>query len=75
MEWRDHIRSDTKILSSKPMVRGTRLSVEFLLRLFAAGWTEEHVLDNYPSLKREDLLGVFTFAAVAEREREIPIVR
>ncbi len=37
--------------------------MEFLLRLFAAGWTEEQVLDNYPNLKREDLLAVFAYAA------------
>ncbi len=51
MEWRDHMHSDAKILSGKPVVRGTRLSVEFLLRLFAACWTEEQVLRNYPNLE------------------------
>jgi uncharacterized protein (DUF433 family) len=68
MEWRDHIHSDTKILSGKPVVRGSRLSVDFLLRLFAAGWTEEQVLRNYPNLKPEDLRAVFAYAAEAAQE-------
>ena len=76
MEWRERIHSDTKILSGKPVVRGTRLSVEFLLRLFAAGWTEEQVLRNYPSLEREDLRAVFAYAAeVAQEERGLTLRR
>jgi uncharacterized protein (DUF433 family) len=43
-------------------VKGTRLSVEFLLGLFADGWKEEEVLANYPTLKKDDLLAVFAFA-------------
>lgn len=75
MEWRERIHSDSKILSGKPVVRGTRLSVECLLRLFAAGWTEEQVLNNYPNREREDLLAIFAYAAVTVREREIPLVQ
>lgn len=68
MDWRHRIHSDPDILSGKPVVEGTRLSVEFLLRLFAAGWTEEQVLENYPNLKKEDLLAVFAYAAEAAQE-------
>src|SRR5882757_2450398 len=50
MGWQDYIHSDPEVLLGKPVVKGTRLSVEFLLGLFAAGWTEEQILDNYPSL-------------------------
>jgi uncharacterized protein (DUF433 family) len=74
MDWRDRIHSDPKILSGKPVVKGTRLSVEFLLRLFAAGWTEEQVLDNYPNLKRDDLLAIFAYAAeTAGEERGLTL--
>ncbi len=68
MDWRNRIHSDSEILSGKPVVRGTRLPVEFLMRLFASGWTEEQVLDNYPNLKRDDLLAVFAYPAEAARE-------
>lgn len=74
MNWRDHIHSDSKILSGKPVVRGTRLSVEYLLRLFAAGWTEEQVLDNYPNLKWDNLLAIFAYAAeTAQEERGLTL--
>ena len=45
------------------MVKGTRLSVEFLLGLLANGWTEEQILENYPTLTREGLNAVFAYAA------------
>ena len=59
MDWRPYIDSDPEVLVGKPVVRGTRLSVEFLLGLFAAGWTEAEVLENYPTLTKEGLRAVF----------------
>ena len=63
MEWPQFIHSDPKILLGKPVVKGTRLSVEFLLGLFAVGWTEQQVLESYPTLTPESLRAVFAFAA------------
>ncbi len=63
MNWRDYIHSDPDILLGKPVVKGTRLAVEFLLRLFAVGWTEQQVLTNYPALSPEALRAVFAYAA------------
>ncbi|MBW4495790.1 MAG: DUF433 domain-containing protein [Oscillatoria princeps RMCB-10] len=68
MDWREYIHSDPKILVGKPVVKGTRLSVEFILGLFAAGWTEQQVLDSYPTLTPEGLRAVFAFAAECMRE-------
>lgn len=65
MNWRDYIHADPAILTGKPVVRGTRLGVEFLLELFAAGWTHEQVLESYPHLTLEALRAVFAFAAEA----------
>ncbi len=61
MDWRGKIVSDKNVLAGKPVVKGTRLSVEFLLGLFANGWNETDVLKNYPSLKKEDIQAVFAF--------------
>jgi uncharacterized protein (DUF433 family) len=63
MDWTERIHADPKILSGKPVVKGTRLSVELLLGLLAEGWTEEQILENYPHLTPEDLRAVFAFAA------------
>lgn len=63
MDWHPFIHSDPGILSGKPVVRGTRLSVEFLLGLFAEGWVWDEVLDNYPTLTPDSLRAVFSYAA------------
>jgi len=59
----DRIVIDPEILVGKPIVKGTRLSVEFLLGLLGAGWPEAEILRNYPGLEREDLLACWTYAA------------
>ncbi len=63
MDWHQYIVSDPEILVGKPVVRGTRLTVDFILGLFAAGWTEAQVRENYPQLTPESLRAVFAFAA------------
>ena len=74
MPWTDFIASDPKVLAGKPVVRGTRLAVNFILGLFAAGWTQQQVLDNYPALTPESLRAVFAYAAeVLGDETMIPV--
>ena len=63
MDWKPYIHSDPKILLGKPVVKGTRLSVEFILGLFAEGWTEQQVLESYPTLNGRALQAIFAFAA------------
>ena len=71
MDWRPYIHSDPDILLGKPIVKGTRLAIDFLLRLFAAGWTEQQVLENYPTLTPDSLRAVFAFAAECMREEAL----
>ena len=54
MDWKAHIGTDGGKLAGKPVVRGTRLSVDFLLGLRGAGWTEEQIIENYPTLTPDD---------------------
>lgn len=61
MNWQDRIVSDPNILVGKPTVKGTRLSVEFILSLLAQGWTHEQIFESYPHLTRDDLQAVFAF--------------
>lgn len=68
MDWQPYIHSDPKVLVGQPIVKGTRLSVEFLRGLLANGWTEQQVLENYPSLTRESLHAVFAFASECLRD-------
>ncbi len=71
IDWRGYIHSDPEILLGKPVVKGTRLSVEFILGLFAEGWTEQQVLENYPTLTPESLRAVFAFAAECMHEESL----
>ncbi len=71
VDWRQFIHSDKAVLSGKPVVRGTRLAVDFLLSLFAAGWTEQQVLESYPTLTPEGVRAVFAFAAECLQEEAL----
>ncbi len=59
----EFIVSDVEILGGKPCVRGTRLSVEFLLELAASGATQADILAQYPQLTPEGLAAAFRYAA------------
>ncbi len=74
MNWRPYICSDPEILAGKPVPRGTRLAVDFILRLFAAGWTEHQVFENYPTLSPDGLRAVFAFAAEILGEEALYVV-
>jgi uncharacterized protein (DUF433 family) len=64
---------DQDILVGKPVVKGTRLSVDFLLGLLSQGWTESEILRNYPGLERDDLLACWAYAAeVLGQEKVYP---
>ena len=51
----DRLHSDEKILGGKPVIKGTRLAVAFILDLLKQGWSEEEVVENYPSVAYEDI--------------------
>jgi uncharacterized protein (DUF433 family) len=61
MNWQDHISSDKDILLGKPIIKGTRISVELIIELFGAGWTEAQILESYPSLQRESIAAIFAY--------------
>jgi uncharacterized protein (DUF433 family) len=65
---------DPGILGGKPVIRGTRLAVEFILELLAAGQSESDILASYPGLTRDDILACFSYASyLAQKYRTDPI--
>jgi uncharacterized protein (DUF433 family) len=73
MDWEDRIQVDPSILVGKPVIRGTRLAVEFVVEL-QAEWSEADILRNYPQLAREDLQAALHYAAAAlKREHVFPL--
>lgn len=68
INWRDYVVSDPAILAGKPIVKGTRLSVGFVLDLLAAGWAPQALRENYPNLTEERVRAVLAYAAETFRE-------
>lgn len=62
MAWPQHIVVDPQILAGKPVIRGTRIAVEFILELLAAGQSEREIALNYPGLAKEDILACLEYA-------------
>jgi uncharacterized protein (DUF433 family) len=62
----DRIVSDPDVMMGKPAVRGTRITVELILRKLGNGQTVEDLIDDYPAITRDDILAAQAFAAAAQ---------
>ena len=72
----ERITLDPAILSGKPVVRGTRLAVDFIVGLLGQGWTEADILRNYPGLTREDILACLQYAGeIMRSEKTYPVAK
>jgi len=69
------ITINPKVLVGKPIIRGTRISVEFVLELLGNGWTHEQILENYPQLKKQDIVAAIQYAARNLREERVYLLR
>jgi len=63
MTWQDRITIDPNVLVGKPIVKGTRISVEFVIDLLARGWFTAQVLSEYAHLKPEDIQACLAYAS------------
>lgn len=74
MNWQDQIIIDPNILVGKPVIKGTRLAVEFIIELLAQGWAEADILKNYPGITRNDILACLAYAsALLHAEKIYPV--
>ena len=71
MNRRAHIDSDLSVVVVKPIVRGIRLSVEFLLGVTAEGWAEKQIIECYPQVGPEALQTMFTLVAECTRDERV----
>ena len=67
------ISVDPMICAGKPCIRGTRIWVSLLLDFLASGSPMEEILEEYPQLKREDLLAAIAYGAEMSRERFVDL--
>lgn len=63
MDFRERIVASPDILLGKPVIRGTRIAVEEILRRLAEGMTVDELLEAYPRLSREDILSALAYSA------------
>lgn len=74
MDYRAWIEVNPKVMLGKPVIKGTRITVETILEQFAAGYTEDEILDAYPHLTREAIRAALAYAAEALRNEEILLI-
>ena len=74
MDWRERITVDPEVLMGKPVIKGTRLAVEFIIDLLSQGWSEEDILRNYLGVTVEDIRACLRYAQeVLSTERVYPV--
>ena len=66
----ERIILDPKVMVGKPVIRGTRLAVDFILNLLAHGATEKEILEEYKGLAEEDIRACFLFATKALKDTD-----
>jgi uncharacterized protein (DUF433 family) len=67
----ERIIVNPKVMGGKPVVKGTRITVEQVLKLLAQGLTTEEILKDYPHLSKNDIAAVLLYAAKVASEEEI----
>ena len=74
MNWQERITVDPKVLVGKPVIKGTRMAVEFVVDLLGRGWTVDQVLQEYDHLTPEDVQACLAYASeVLKSERVYPL--
>ena len=63
MEWNEHISRDPAVLVGKPVIKGTRLAVEFIVGLLSEGWSERQIIENYPGITVDNIRACLAYAA------------
>lgn len=62
---------DPKVMTGKPVIKGTRITVELILRQLAQGIAMKDIIENYPHLTKKDVLAAIDYAAQLVREEEV----
>jgi uncharacterized protein (DUF433 family) len=71
MHWTKHITTDQKILCGKPIIKDTRISVEFIMELLASKMTPQNIVTEYPELTTNDIFAALQYATHMLKGEEI----
>jgi len=73
MDWQERIIVDPEILVGKPVIKGTRLAVEFIVELLAQSWPESEILRNYPGITHDDITACLKYGtSILKAEKIYP---
>lgn len=64
-----------KILKGKPVIKGTRISVDFILELLGNGWSYDEILKNYPQLEKNDIIAAIKYSAEILKDEKVYILK
>jgi uncharacterized protein (DUF433 family) len=71
MDWETRITLNPDILVGKPIIKGTRIAVEFIIDLLAQGWGIDEILRNYPGITVEDIQACLSYASVMLKSEKV----
>ena len=75
MNWRDRVVAHPDVLVGKPVIKGTRISVELVMDLLAAGYTAQQIIEQYDHLTREDIQACLAYAREVVQSERVYAVR
>jgi uncharacterized protein (DUF433 family) len=71
MDWQTRITVNPNVLVGKPIIKGTRLAVEFIIDLLAQGWSIDEILRNYPGITVSDIQACLSYASAALKSEKV----
>ena len=72
MDWRQRIEINAQILVGKPVIKGTRITVELVVDLLARGYTQEQIMQQYDHVSREDIQACLAYASEVVTSEDVP---
>ena len=74
MHWQERIEINPRVLVGKPVIKGTRIAVEFVVDLLGRGWSVDQVLQQYDHLTRDDIQACLQYAGETLKSERVYLV-
>ncbi len=74
MNWQERIVVDPEILTGKPIIKGTRISVELIIELLASEWSIDEILRNYPGISYPDVMACLRYASATLQSEKVYLI-
>jgi uncharacterized protein (DUF433 family) len=71
VEWRERIVVDPEVMTGKPIIKGTRLTVDHVIELLAEGWTTDQVIEEYPGVTTDDVGACLAYASELVKSEKV----